>query len=289
MALVDPDAPAARTLRVVQRSVGARHDFIGIELGAADGDAGREALALGRADLHGLHQQRGLCRFHTRQDQAELQPIIDVGTGLAVGYEALSRFHEGTPDSVFSAAHRDGYGLELEAAALRAALERRPLDGYLWLSLSRVALTSPVVQAALGDDLRGIVIEIGHRGSAEVPDAVSAVVRDLKRRGARIAIADWAAEHFDVRRLSNLAADAVTLNRRSLAALCVDDQRAVMGATVRWAQQNHMKICAGGIETREQWEVAVGLGFDFAEGPYFEQVVPAPASVSSRAAAPAGS
>lgn len=218
--------------------------------------------------------------------QIALQPIIDVSTGRAVGYEALNRFHEGTPESMFSAAHRDGYGIELEAAALRAALDRRPHDGYLSISLSLRALTSPLVQAAFTEDLHGIVIELGQRSAADVPQAVAAVIADLKRRGAHIAIADWGRDYFDLDRLTTLSADAVTLNRRSLEGLAVEDQRAVMGATVRWAQQAKVKICADGIETREQWETVIGLGFDFAQGPYFEQVVPEPARDSARAVAP---
>ena len=205
-----------------------------------------------------------------------LQPIVDLATGRRIGQEARSHFHEGTSESIFSQAHREGYGLELEASALRAALRRRPSDGYLSITLSLPALASPVVQSALGEDLRNIVIEIAHHGEADVPEQIAEVITELKDRGARIAIADWGREYFDSGRFARLRADAVTLNRTSLAALRSDDQEAVMGAAVRWAHDQGLKICADGIETREQWETAAALGFDFGQGTYFEEPAATP-------------
>lgn len=51
------------------------------------------------------------------------QPIVDVETGLVVGYEALTRFADGEPPSArFSAAWGVGSGVELELATLDRAI-----------------------------------------------------------------------------------------------------------------------------------------------------------------------
>ena len=55
-----------------------------------------------------------------------LQPIVDLVSGAAVGYESLARFEGETPqppDIWFAAAGSVGLGLELELAAVRSALE----------------------------------------------------------------------------------------------------------------------------------------------------------------------
>ena len=54
------------------------------------------------------------------------QPVVELATGRAGGYEALTRIDTEPrrgPDEWFAQAHRVGLGDELEALALRAALE----------------------------------------------------------------------------------------------------------------------------------------------------------------------
>ena len=52
------------------------------------------------------------------------QPIVDLESGATVGFEALTRFHDGTrPDVRFAEALQGGLGTEYELATIRAALE----------------------------------------------------------------------------------------------------------------------------------------------------------------------
>ena len=93
------------------------------------------------------------------------QPVVELATGRAGGYEALARFEQEPrrgPDEWFAQAHRVGLGEELEALALRAALAvpGRPEGTFLALNVSPRALLSAPVQAALPADLTGIVIEL---------------------------------------------------------------------------------------------------------------------------------
>ena len=82
------------------------------------------------------------------------QPVVELATGRAGGYEALARFEREPrrgPDEWFAQAHRVGLGEELEALALRAALAvpGRPEGTFLALNVSPRALLSAPVRAAL--------------------------------------------------------------------------------------------------------------------------------------------
>src|SRR6185369_547303 len=82
------------------------------------------------------------------------QPVVDLRSGLTVGFEALTRFAHGEPpDQVFSDAAEAGIGAELEAATLSAAVRDAAfLPGEAWLSLN----VSPSFLAAY-DELAGIL------------------------------------------------------------------------------------------------------------------------------------
>ncbi|HWM73721.1 MAG TPA: diguanylate cyclase, partial [Nocardioides sp.] len=78
-----------------------------------------------------------------------LQPIVDLATRERVAVEALSRFPDGDPMVVFGAARLDGTWIELEAAAITAALEARPADGAIAINVSLGGLLTPTVREAL--------------------------------------------------------------------------------------------------------------------------------------------
>ena len=93
------------------------------------------------------------------------QPIMDLRTGRAVGYESLSRFNRlprRGPDAWFAQAHRCGLGYALEAKAIAAALATpgRPPGTYLTVNLSPSSLLSDEVLLALPGRLDDLVVEI---------------------------------------------------------------------------------------------------------------------------------
>lgn len=77
------------------------------------------------------------------------QPVVDIRTGAVVGAEALARFAAEPrrgPDVWFAEAWEAGLGLELELAAIRAALEGLssfPPGVYLAVNASPVTLVAP--------------------------------------------------------------------------------------------------------------------------------------------------
>ena len=90
-----------------------------------------------------------------------LQPIVELAGGRVVAAEALSRFAgepRRSPDAWFAEAAAVGLGVELELAAIRAALARLdalPADVRLSVNVSPATLLAPglaeVLAAAPGD------------------------------------------------------------------------------------------------------------------------------------------
>src|SRR4051812_42963680 len=94
-----------------------------------------------------------------------LQPIVDLGTGLRVGSEALSRFPAAwgkAPDVCFEEAHSVGLGHQLELLALRRAAEHLAVvDGYVAMNISPATLLVPEFSALMEElPLERVLLEL---------------------------------------------------------------------------------------------------------------------------------
>ena len=203
---------------------------------------------------------------------AVFQPIVALATGRVVGYESLARFPDAgarPPDTWFAQAHACGLGPELEAAAVRAALERqeRPPEGTLALNLSPSALSAPVVQAALPTDLSDLVIEITEHEFVPDDDALAAAVSDLRCRGARIALDDAGAGHAGLKQLMLVRPDIVKLDRDLTHGIHADSARtALVESFVRFARDVGATVCAEGIERLDDLRVLADLDVEWGQG-----------------------
>ncbi len=230
-----------------------------------------------RALYDAKHAGRGCVRIsHRAYDapamqpvQIALQPIVDLLGGDTVGHEALSRFADGNPEVVFAQAHRAGYGPQLEAAAIHAALAQRPADGYLSVNVSVEALVSAEVRSVLPADLRGIVIEITEQTDTAGWDDVAAVVSDWRARGASIAVDDWGRGYSNVERMMRLRPEVVKLDRSLLTDLDDVTSREALRALAEWARSLGASVCAEGVETAGQWHTLRDLGIQLGQGYYF--------------------
>jgi EAL domain-containing protein (putative c-di-GMP-specific phosphodiesterase class I) len=203
------------------------------------------------------------------------QPILDLRTGELTGYEALARFPDGgRPDLWFARAHRAGRGLELEAAALRAALAAahdRPADSYVAVNLSPTALLADAVAQALPSDLHGVVIEVTENELVTGGGAVHAALSRLRARGARFAVDDAGAGYAGFQQLLRLRPDVIKLDRSLVEGIARDPvKRALVASFVAFSRRIGAEVCAEGIETLADLraiadlDVALGQGFGIA-------------------------
>jgi diguanylate cyclase (GGDEF)-like protein len=198
-----------------------------------------------------------------------LQPIVDLGTGAVVAMEALSRFGAESPHDVFERAHLAGVGAELEAAAIRAALLCRPSGVILSVNVSLTSLTHPHVVAALPTDLTGITLEITEHTDTPFDVRLEACLRDLRRRGALLAVDDWGRGFSNLDRLLRLRPEVVKLDITLVHGLGSDYHRATVRSVVAWANEVGVRVCAEGVETEQQRRTLLDLGVHTAQGYLF--------------------
>ena len=207
-----------------------------------------------------------------RPIESAFQPVVSLATGRIVGYEALARFPESsgrTPDIWFAQAHGSGLGAELEAVAIRAALEPvgRPFDVHLAINVSPSGLAADVVQDALRGNLDGIVIEITEHEFVPDDDSLAAAVADLRGRGARIAIDDAGAGHAGLKQLMRVRPDIVKLDRALTHDIHRDVARmALVESFVRFARDVGATVCAEGIESLDELAVLADLDVQWGQG-----------------------
>jgi EAL domain-containing protein (putative c-di-GMP-specific phosphodiesterase class I) len=200
------------------------------------------------------------------------QPVVDLASGHLVGYEALARFSRSpkrSPEAWFAQAHGCGLGPDLEAAAIRAALEPvgRPLGTHLALNISPSALTSGPVVKALPIELAGIVIEITEHEFVSEDDDLAAVLAELRDRGARIALDDAGAGYAGLVQVMRVRPDIVKLDRNLTRQIHADPARMVLVESfVRFARRTGAIVCAEGIESLDDLAVLGDLDVQWGQG-----------------------
>jgi diguanylate cyclase (GGDEF)-like protein len=200
------------------------------------------------------------------------QPIFDLRSQEVVGYEALSRFPADvgySPQEWFDLARKHGLAVELEAAAVQAALavSGRPDGVSLSLNLSPEALLSGRETLNLPADLSAITIEVTENALVTEGPELELALQDLRARGARIAVDDAGVGYAGFAQLVRVRPDVVKLDRSLVESVNVQPTKAaVIKAFVGFAQDTGALICAEGIETAGELRVVRLLGSATGQG-----------------------
>ncbi len=198
------------------------------------------------------------------------QPLLDLTTGAVAGYEALSRFPEWAraPDAWFAQAQRCGLGAELEAEAIRLALSHeRPPGAYLSLNASPSALSSPIVLAALPEDMSELVIEITEHELPSDDTTFEVALAEIRSRGGRIAIDDAGAGYAGLQQLVRIRPDIIKLDRALIDGVRHDPARkALTEFFVQFAERLGATVCAEGLESIEDLIAVSGFGVSLGQG-----------------------
>lgn len=203
------------------------------------------------------------------------QPIADLQRGTVRGYEALARFPETAnvrPRDWFDAAARLGFAGALEAQLIEAALVARPLltrDRFIAVNVSPAALLSAEVRAVLAAEpsLDRLVVEVVDQPDGADQGAVIAVLAELRRRGAMVAVDDAGPGARSLDRVAALRPNFVKVDGSVIAGIAEDAQRATaIRALGEFAAGLDAWIVAEGIETPAQLDVLVRLGVPLGQG-----------------------
>jgi PAS domain S-box-containing protein len=208
------------------------------------------------------------------------QPVVRLSSGEVVGYEALTRFPDGSePLQRFGEAERAGLSTELELACLGSALTASaglPEGRWLSVNVTPAALPSLGKLAALaGHRRRQLVIEITER----LPiDDYHAARRQLRRHfpNARIAVDDAGAGFSSLRHIAELRPAIVKLDIELIRNVHRDPAReALIAGMVHFAAASNCDLIAEGIESAAERRALLRLGVEFGQGYLLGKPLPA--------------
>jgi EAL domain-containing protein (putative c-di-GMP-specific phosphodiesterase class I) len=204
-----------------------------------------------------------------------LQPIVDLGTGIRVGAEALSRFPREwdlAPDLCFADAHSVGMGHELELLALSGAAEHLVrVPGYIAMNVSPATLLTPAATELLSAlPLQRILLELSEHDQVEDYDALHDVLAPLRARGMRLAIDDVGAGFSSLRHIVLTRPDVLKIDRTLVDGVSNDHiLNSLVHSLVDFGHGSGATVVAEGIETGADAAVLLTLGVDYGQGWYF--------------------
>jgi PAS domain S-box-containing protein len=202
------------------------------------------------------------------------QPIVDLATREPIGYEALTRFADGTPpDRVFAEARRGGLEQALESVTLRAALaasEALPAGRYLSLNVSpALILAGDELRSILADRTRPVVLEITEHDTIDDYGALRSAFVALGS-GLRLAVDDAGAGVANFSHLVELRPQFVKVDIGLVRGVNADlTRQALIVALLHFARSTDCHVVAEGIETEAERAVLEKLEVEFGQGYLF--------------------
>jgi len=215
----------------------------------------------------------------TRAFRPVFQPIVDLQTGMTVGFEALTRFSSGDfPDRVFSEAAKAGIGSQLEVATLTAAVrDAASLPPLAWLSLNvSPSLLGDYAELArvLAGRTRPIILEVTEHERIDDYPRLHAAMRAFGP-DVRLAVDDAGAGIANFQHLVDLRPDLVKIDAGMIRGVETDPSRqALIVGLVHFAEASGAQVLAEGIETQPEQDMVRRLGVTLGQG--FLMARPAP-------------
>lgn len=213
------------------------------------------------------------------------QPVVDVTSGLNVGYEALARFphpHQRGPAGWFEDAFTSGLGVELEwlAATQQIVAMGAPGAGSGFLAVNM----SPATILRLEDHILGdpttwsrLVVELTEHSPIEEYTPIHRALRAMRDAGTRLAADDLGAGYAGFRHLLHLSPDIIKLDISLVGGIDRSRaQRALASALVAFAHDVGVTVIGEGVERAEEMDVLRDLGVQWAQGFHLGRPAPAP-------------
>jgi EAL domain-containing protein (putative c-di-GMP-specific phosphodiesterase class I) len=199
------------------------------------------------------------------------QPVVRLADRAVVGYEALTRFTDGSsPLQRFAEAERVGLAVDLERAAVESAIHAAAaLPSGPWLSINISPAVLPQLRQLAeltGTVQRPLVVEITERMAIEDYGAARRLLRRHLPQ-ARIAVDDAGAGFASLRHIAELRPAIVKLDMQLVRNVHRDPAReALVAGMVHFAAASGCELIAEGIETEPERAALMRLGVDLGQG-----------------------
>lgn len=222
------------------------------------------------------------------------QPKIDLGTGRAIGLEALARWrhHERgmiPPDQFIALAERTGLIKSVTFWALNAALAQ----GRAWReqglaipisvnlsarNLHDVNLPDQIAKLLKthGAEPEQLELEITESTIMADPARAFNILTRINRMGVALFIDDFGTGYSSLGYLKKLPARAVKVDKSFVLNMTEDENDAmIVRSIIDLAHNLRLKVIAEGVENQEIWDRLATLGCDAAQGYYMSRPLPA--------------
>lgn len=210
------------------------------------------------------------------------QPIFELRRRRLLGFEALARWVHpclGTisPAEFIAVAEQTGKARELTLHLFRQAVEaalKWPDHLYLSFNLSGSGLCSagferslPQLLGELGFDCKRLIIEVTETALLADPVAAGQVLRDLQRRGIRIALDDFGAGHASIGYMRDLELDVVKLDGSLIRDVTANARtRKLLMGVLQLCRAIGVEITAEHVETEAQLRALQAFPIDNIQG-----------------------
>ena len=285
-----------------------------LAMNRAKAAGGGHAVAFEEKDLEALRERLDLetdLRIAITQQQISVvyQPVVRIDNHRIIGAEALARWHHPRwghvpPDTFIAVAERLGLMSGLTSHVLGVAcaqvaawkMEGRVADDFrVAVNLSADDLAGPglvdVVRGALdgsGLDAGSLTVEVTETGLVRDTGTALAVLKAIRRLGARIAIDDFGTGYSSLSYLKMFPVDVVKIDKSFVFGLGRDaEATALVRGILSLTRALGLTAVAEGIENDVQLEALRQMGCPLAQGYFFSRPVPADQFPSTLSIAPA--
>jgi diguanylate cyclase (GGDEF)-like protein/PAS domain S-box-containing protein len=228
-----------------------------------------------------------------RQFQLCYQPILNLETRQAVGFEALVRWHHPehgvvSPSRFIEVAERAGLMIPIGKWVIREACQQLRSWQSAYPTLGALTMTVNIsakqfAHADLRDDLKAAIhenhitpsslqIELTEADAQADPKLTSDLFTQLKHLGVRISIGDFGTGRSSLSWLRRSPLDELKIDRSLIASMPSDRSSFdVVNMTIILAHELNLEVVAEGIETAVHLERVRRLGCELGQGYFFSK------------------
>jgi EAL domain-containing protein (putative c-di-GMP-specific phosphodiesterase class I)/DICT domain-containing protein len=229
--------------------------------------------------------------------RAVFQPLVELDSGVVVGYEALARGPAGSrwesPAALFGAAYRENLVPDLDwacrAAALTSALAGGLAPGLtLFVNAEPASIGTPCPDHLLaavraGQQSLRVVVEVTERAVAADPAGLLRAVAAARDTGCGIALDDIGADPASLAMMPFIAPDVLKLDLRLVQEQTTVDVARIVNAVLAEAERSGAAVLAEGIETPQHVQIARAMGASLGQGWLYGRPGPLPESTAAPA------